>query len=136
MLDGRRRWPREVPLAVFLAGVMRSIASDHWRRLDEQVLAESEYGAGGQADGGVVARARDEAADPERQLLAEQALVRIEAEFADDAEALAVIAGMASGWGPKEIQKEVGMDGMRYATTRRRIRRRLAKVFPHEGEQR
>ena len=45
LLDGRRRWPRNVPLVVFLRETMRSIASDHWRRLGRA------GGRGGVGDG-------------------------------------------------------------------------------------
>ena len=66
LLDGRRQWPRNVPLVVFLRETMRSIASDHWRRLDGPVVvAESEWGT----DGGAVASAADETAQPERPRL-------------------------------------------------------------------
>ena len=121
MLDGRRRWPRHVPLVVFLLGTMRSISSDHWRRLKDSVVV---------ADGAAVDRGADPTGDPEHRVSAKQTLARVEALFGDDAEALAVIAGMASGQRPDEIQKETGMDGTRYATTQRRIRRRLAREFP------
>jgi DNA-directed RNA polymerase specialized sigma24 family protein len=32
MLDGSRRRPDEVPLVAFLAGVIRSLKAEHWRR--------------------------------------------------------------------------------------------------------
>jgi DNA-directed RNA polymerase specialized sigma24 family protein len=32
MLDGSRRRPDDVPLGAFLAGVMRSLKAEHWRR--------------------------------------------------------------------------------------------------------
>ena len=38
LLDGSRRWPRDVSMVVFLRETMRSIASDHWRRLEEPVV--------------------------------------------------------------------------------------------------
>ena len=131
LLDGRRRWPRNVPLVVFLRETMRSIASDHWRRLDGSVVvAESEMGADGEADGGPVASAVDETVQPERRASAEETIVRIEAAFEGDAEALRVLAAMASGRSPGEIQQEIGMDETRYASTLRRIRRRLRREFP------
>ena len=131
LLDGRRRWPRNVPLVVFLRETMRSIASDHWRRLDGPVVvAESEMGADGDAGGGAVASAADETAQPERRASAEETLARIEATFEGDAEALRVLAAMASGRSPKEIQQEIGIDETRYASTLRRIRRRLRREFP------
>jgi len=127
LLDGRRRWPRNIPLVVFLRETMRSIASDHWRRLDGLVVvAESEMGADGDVNGGAV----DETAQPERRASAEETLARIESAFEGDAEALRVLTAMATGWSPKEIQQEIGIDETRYASTLRRIRRRLRREFP------
>lgn len=123
LLDGRRRWPRKVPLVVFLRETMRSIASDHWRRLDQSVVvSESEIGE-------AVANAIDETAQPERRASAEETIGQIEDAFESDNEALRVLAAMASGWGPQEIQQEIGMDETRYASTLRRIRRRLLREF-------
>ena len=135
LLDGRRRWPRNVPLVVFLRETMRSIASDHWRRLDGSVVvAESETGTDDETDGRPVANAVDETADPERRASAEETIRWIEDAFEGDGEALRVLAAMASGQSPREIQQEVGMDETRYASTRRRIRRRLRREFLHLGE--
>ena len=113
---------------------MRSIANDYWRRLEDPlVVAESELGVEGEPRGGVVEQALDGTGGPERQVSAQETLARIEAEFAADEDALAVIRGMVNGQGPHEIQKEAGMHATRYATSQRRIRRRLAKAFS-EGE--
>src|ERR1700692_4925567 len=32
VLDGSRQRPKGIPLVVFLAGIMRSLKSEHWRR--------------------------------------------------------------------------------------------------------
>ena len=134
LLDGRRRWPRNVPLVVFLRETMRSIASDHWRRLDGPVVvAESEMGGNRETDGSPIANAVDETAQPEGRASAEETICRIENVFKGDAVALRVLAAMASGQAPGEIQQEIGMDETRYASTLRRIRRRLRREFPQEG---
>ena len=134
MLDGTRQWPKDVPLVVFLRETMRSIASVHWRRLERSVVvAGSEMKADGETDG-AVDEALDETGHPERGASAAETLERIGNLFRDDEEALRVLAGMASGSGPKEIQAESGMDATRYASTQRRIRRRLAREFPDRRE--
>lgn len=135
MLDGRRKWPREVSLVTFLVETMRSIASDHWRRLENPVVrSESEVVADGEADGSVVGNAPDEAMQPERRAMAAETLAAIEALFGEDADALQVIDGMASGRSPREIQEETGMDATRYASTQRRIRRRVDRAMANGGE--
>ena len=87
-----------------------------------------------ETDGRPVANAVDETADPERRASAEETIRRIEDAFEGDGEALRVLAAMASGQSPREIQQEIGMDQTRYASTRRRIRRRLLREFLHLGE--
>ena len=128
MLDGKRRWPQDVPLLVFLRETMRSIANDHWRRQESPIVAaESET-----ADG-TVAMAADVSMAPEARTGAAQALARIEELFKGDADAQAVMVGMVSGKAPAEIQEENTMNGTRYATTQRRIRRGLAQLFSERG---
>ena len=134
LLDGSRRWPRDVSMVVFLRETMRSIASDHWRRLEEPVvMAEAELGVHEETGEGVVDYAIDPMASPERRVSAAETLARIEEAFKGDGDALKVMAGMAVGKSPKEIQEEAGMNGTRYASTQRRIRRRLAREFPDRG---
>jgi DNA-directed RNA polymerase specialized sigma24 family protein len=41
MLDGSRRRPVEVPLVTFLAGVMRSLKAEHWRRAHREAKQSS-----------------------------------------------------------------------------------------------
>ena len=135
LLDGTRRWPKQVPLVVFLRETMRSIASVHWRRLERSlVVTGSELKTDGDMDG-AVEDALDETGQPERRASAAGTLERIEEIFRDDEEALCVLAGMASGNAPREIQAAGGMDETRYASTQRRIRRRLAREFPDRGEE-
>ena len=135
MLGGSRRWPRDVSLVVFLRETMRSIASEHWQRLERSVvMAESEtIRVGGEAGHGAVDMAPDMSMEPEARSLAAETLTRIEVLFDGDEEALQVIAGMASGKSPSEIQQETCMNVTRYASTQRRIRRRLVSEF-REGE--
>ncbi len=131
LLDGSRRWPRDVSLTVFLRETMRSIASDHWRRLESPVIvAESELGVNAVTGEGALDNAMDPAASPERRLSAAETLARVEEVFRSDDDALKVMAGMASGKSPQEIQEETGMNKIRYASTQRRIRRGLAREFP------
>ena len=134
LLDGSRRWPRDVSLIVFLRETMRSIASDHWRRLESPVIVtESELGGNAVTGEGALDNAMDPAASPERRVSAAETLARIEEVFRSDDDALKVMAGMASGKSPQEIQEETGMNETRYASTQRRIRRGLAREFPVRG---
>ena len=136
LLSGSRRWPRDVPLIVFLRETMRSIASDCWRRREAPVvLSESDMPStqDGESDG-CVENAADVTLHPERRATASQTLAQIEELFRDDLDAGAVISGMACGKSPREIQEETDMNPTRYASTQRRIRRALARAFPDRGE--
>ena len=134
MLEGKRRWPREVRLVAFLRETMRSIASDYWRRQESAVVvAESETHMDAETGDGVVTMAADGSMAPEARTRSAQALARIEERFKDDGDALVVIAGMASGNSPAEVQEENAMNAREYATTQRRIRRGLGKLLSEEG---
>ena len=134
-LDGSRRWPREVPLVVFLRETMRSIASEHWRRLKAPVVvSESEANSDRVAGDGIVDKTADWTTQPERSASAGEVLEQIEREFADDADARQVMDGMVRGDSPRAIQEKACMNATRYASTQRRIRRRLARMFPDGGD--
>ncbi len=135
MLGGKRKWPLEVPLIVFLRETMRSIASNMWRRQEEAVVVtESEIRRNPEKGEGVIAMAADTSMAPEARTEAAQTLERIEELFKDDKDAQAVMVGMTSGKSPSEIQEENAMDRVQYATTQRRIRRRLNHFRKKEKE--
>ena len=134
-LDGARQWPIDVGLVVFLRETMRSIASEHWRRrrIDPIVPDSRLRDSPEDADATVLESIVDPTADPERDAAAAETIARIEEAFEGDPEALHVLWGMALGKSPSEIQDEGHMNARRYASTQRRIRRTLAKVFPDKG---
>ena len=134
-LDGARQWPMDIGLVVFLRETMRSIASEHWRRrkIDPIVPDSPLRDPAEDVAATVLDAAADPTADPERDAAAAETLAQIEAAFAGDVDALRVLWGMALGKSPSEIQDEGQMDARRYASTQRRIRRTLARVFPDRG---
>ena len=132
LLDGSRRWPRNISLVVFLRETMRSIVSDYWRRRRSSViLLESDLLRAEDAEhSDIIGNAQDPTRNPEREAAAAETLARVTEIFQDDCEARTVIAGMAYGKSPKEIQEEASMTPRQYATTQRRIRRNLHRAFP------
>ena len=135
MLEGTRQWPKDVGLLVFLRQTMRSIASEHWRRKriipmvsKWQLLDTSE-----KVDNTVLETVADLTTDPERDAITAEIFAQIEQAFRNDPAALHVLSGMALGKAPSQIQDEGNMDARRYASTQRRIRRTLARVFPDTG---
>jgi DNA-directed RNA polymerase specialized sigma24 family protein len=126
VLDGSRKCPQGLPMVAFLAGVMRSLRAEHFRRARTvaarlpQMLAELEVR-------GPEEEASDPTPDPERSLIAMQQLAEIDRLFADDSRALQVIEGLFEGWSPDEIRVRYDMSKTEYDSTRRRIRRVLLR---------
>lgn len=127
VLDGSRRAPEGLPIVAFLAGVMRSIRAECFRRARRaaarlpQMLAELEVAG----DQGI--EAGDPTPDPERRLGAIQELAEIEKLFADDPRALQIIEGLSEGSSPEQIRARFDMSKTDYDSTRRRMRRALLK---------
>jgi RNA polymerase sigma-70 factor (ECF subfamily) len=117
VLDGSRRWPAGVPLMAFLSGVMRSICDDHWRRRRRAPRADADLALG----------AEDTAPDPERMLVAAQALVEVHRLFAHDPCALKIISGLADGLTASEICRHYAIAERDYDTARKRMRRALLR---------
>jgi DNA-directed RNA polymerase specialized sigma24 family protein len=113
-LTGTRPWPPGVPLLAFLAGVMRSICDEQWRRHRRQDHLPAPHDSGG-------------AHDPERACAAAEALAAIQRLFASDEAALKVITGLISGMGAEDIRRHYNLTAVKYDTTRRRIRRTLLR---------
>jgi RNA polymerase sigma-70 factor (ECF subfamily) len=123
-LDGSRQWPFGVPLLVFLAGVMRSICDEIWRRhRRESGLITS----ANDAEGGC-ANIACPAPDPERVFAAAEAIGAIYRLFAGDETALRIISGLANGMCAEDIRATHGLSPMEYDSARRRIRRALLRV--------
>jgi RNA polymerase sigma-70 factor (ECF subfamily) len=121
-LDGSRQWPQGVPFLVFLAGVMRSVCDEVWRRRRREA-ALLVFGA--EADCRDVACP---AADQERVLAACEAVAAIYRLFAGDLVALRIISGLANGQSPEDIRVLHGLSELEYHSARRRMRRALLRA--------
>jgi DNA-directed RNA polymerase specialized sigma24 family protein len=115
VLDGSRRQPEGLAIVPFLAGVMRSIKAEHWRRARRQARELPKLLADTPTPG------------PEGSLIAFQELNAINQLFADDAQATRVIAGLAEGRSPEEICTTHHLSKTDYDSTRKRIRRVLLR---------
>jgi DNA-directed RNA polymerase specialized sigma24 family protein len=117
VLDGSRRRPPDLAMVVFLAGVMRSLKSEYWRRASIesrfQELREIEP--------------IDPIADPERTMSALQELDAIDRLFADDPVILQIIAGIGEGLSAEQIRAAIGISQTEYDSARKRMRRVLLK---------
>lgn len=120
-LDGTRRWPAGVPFAVFLREVIRSLASEAWR-LQARERSHRADGLGADA----LANVPDHASDPEETALARDLAALLERLFEGDRVALGILASVAEGLSPAEIQVRLKIGPTEYDSARRRIRRRIA----------
>lgn len=127
VLDGSRRQPPGLPVLPFLAGVMRSLKTEYWRRARTEALnlpklrTELEV-----ADSGGTGPL-DPRAEVERGLQAMQELAAIYHLFVDDNQARQIIAGLAEERTPEEICERCSMSKTDYDSTRRRMRRALLR---------
>jgi DNA-directed RNA polymerase specialized sigma24 family protein len=116
VLEGRRKWPRDVDLVTFLAGVMRSIASQLHDKND---------------------RPSDDA-DPDTVRVDGRSILDIVdaqkkiALFEGDPDAQKLLIEQAQGWRGEELRDRCGLSETEYENTRKRIQRRLAKLAPNE----
>jgi RNA polymerase sigma-70 factor (ECF subfamily) len=120
--------PNDVPIEVFLSGVMRSIRTEYWRRQRRDgrhwrrgEAADDSPAAGGEAE------PADAVPDPERALLALQELEAIAKLFADDPVALQIIVGLGDGLSADEIRAACGLTKTEYDSARKRMRRALIR---------
>ena len=113
-LAGTRPWPPGVPLLAFLAGVMRSLADEQWRRQRRHDRLPMPDDSG-------------EADDPERRYAAAEALGAIHRLFASDTAALKIITGLIDGMEAEEIRCHYGLTAAEYDSTRRRMRRAMLR---------
>lgn len=136
-LDGSRLWPPDVDFMVFMLQSIRSLASEQWRRIQRTpVTREADLPP---ADPASTERASlDEVGrnelNPQREVLAEQALCDVMTLFRADKQATAILEGLADGDAPADIQRCAAMTPIQYASAQRRIRRALARAFPDGGE--
>jgi DNA-directed RNA polymerase specialized sigma24 family protein len=113
ILLGKRAVPQAVAVVAFVAGVMRSLRSEHWQRIKKRTPRGSEL--------------IDPAAGPERALIAQQELAAIQSLFADDAAALTILEGLAGGLTADEIRDAAQLSDTEYASARKRMRRVLLR---------
>jgi DNA-directed RNA polymerase specialized sigma24 family protein len=117
VLDGSRRAPAALSLVVFLAGVMRSLKSEYWRRAIRE----------GRFEQSADAEPADPLADPERTMSAVQELAALDRLFGDDPVVLQIIAGLAEGLSAEQIRAAIGITTTEYDSARKRMRRAFLK---------
>jgi DNA-directed RNA polymerase specialized sigma24 family protein len=127
VLIGSRRQPEGVTIVAFLAGIMRSLKAQHWRRALKGSGRNDALRMDQAGDESREVELRDPAPGPERSLSARQELTSIERLFADDPVALKIIAGLSEGLAAEQIRVATGISKTDYDSARRRMRRTLLR---------
>jgi len=127
VLVGSRLQPEGVPTVVFLAGIIRSLRSEHWRRAASRSRRQTLRIDQANETVPHEVELRDPAPTPERSLSARQELAEIRKLFALDIVALQIIGGLADDLSPEQIRSAHGISRTDYDSARKRMRRTLLR---------
>jgi len=127
VLIGARLPPENVPIVMFLAGIMRSLKSEHWRRVANRSARLPTLRLDQASAEGWDLELCDPAPTPERSLSARQELAAIKQLFADDIVVLKIIAGLADDLSAEQIRCVHGISRTDYDSARKRMRRALLR---------
>jgi RNA polymerase sigma-70 factor (ECF subfamily) len=114
ILEGKRNWPTGVPFVTFVVGVMRAIAWE-WRA---EIHNEHSGDAVVSTEGSVIARI-----DTQKFL----------SLFDDDLVARGIVVGIMEGAIGEELRESSGLGKTEYESKRRKIRRRIERMWLEEG---
>ena len=124
---GNRRTPAGVPTVAFLAGVMRSLKGEHWRRALAGRSSHGPLRLDRPSDRFRDLELSDPAPCPERSLMARQELEAIHSLFADDPVVQRIMTGLGEGLSAEQIRVRHRISKTDYASARKRLRRCLLR---------
>jgi RNA polymerase sigma-70 factor (ECF subfamily) len=125
ILVGSRKHPEGVPMVSFVAGVLRSLRTEYWRRANRQWRDSCRLDQDWDESAALVLS--DPAPGPERALIARQELAAIKQLFADDPDALQIIDRLGEGLSAEQIRLTTGLSRTGYDSARKRMRRALLR---------
>jgi DNA-directed RNA polymerase specialized sigma24 family protein len=132
-LNGKRECPRSVKVMKFLKEAMRSIISDEWSKKKRFVNIERLSSSRRNEDDNdelIDWDIADSRPTPDREAYAFLILRKIRASCADDQAMRVLLDGLRKGLEGEELRSWTGLDETTFASTRRRLRRRIDKLFP------
>jgi DNA-directed RNA polymerase specialized sigma24 family protein len=127
VISGSRRRPEGVTTVAFVAGILRSLRAEYWRRVTRESGGRGKLCIDHENDESLALDLPDPAAGPERALSARQELDAIKQLFAADPVALKIIDGLGEGLSADQIRRSTGLSKTDYDSTRRRMRRILLR---------
>ncbi len=111
VMEGKRKWPKDVDVIPFMCGVMRSVSGD-WQPADHDESADVDS---------MGVDNHPQAAGFDAQ--------KIIATFDDDTIAQKIVIAMMKGLKGEELREMSGLTQTEYESKRTKIRRRLEKVL-------
>jgi RNA polymerase sigma-70 factor (ECF subfamily) len=127
IIVGKRQVHGGVAIVAFVAGVMRSIRSEHWQRVEGARARGRARRSVRSASADHPIQLTDLAPSPDRALMAQQELARVRELFAQDTTALVILDGLARDLTAQEIRLASGLSETDYASARKRMRRVLLR---------
>jgi DNA-directed RNA polymerase specialized sigma24 family protein len=126
VLTGSRRCADRVTMVAFVAGILRSLRADYWRRVQRESRGEGSRFSRENDDTGALDIV-DPAPGPERATEARHQVALIKLLFADDPTALKIIEAMCNGLSAEQIRISAGLSRTEYDSARRRMRRAVLR---------
>jgi RNA polymerase sigma-70 factor (ECF subfamily) len=127
VITGSRRQPQGVRTVAFVAGILRSLRAEYWRRATRECGGNNIVPIDHEGGELVALALPDPAPGPERSLSARQELIAIKQLFSDDSTALKIIEGLGEGQSAEQIRQTTGLSKADYDSARRRMRRTLLR---------
>ncbi len=127
IVTGSRRRPEGLTTVAFVAGILRSLRAEYWRRATRGCGGNGRGAIGHEGEESRELALPDPAAGPERTLSARQELIAIRQLFAGDPTILKIIEGLGEGLSAEQIRHAAGLSRTDYDSARRRMRRTLLR---------
>lgn len=127
VMTGSRRQPQGVPTVAFVAGILRSLRAECWRRAARESARNGRAPIDHEGGESRALAFPDPAPGPEHALSARQELITIKQLFAGDSTVLQIIEGLAEGLSARQIRDTTGLSKTDYESARRRMRRTLLR---------
>jgi DNA-directed RNA polymerase specialized sigma subunit, sigma24 homolog len=132
VLQGTRKWPKDISFVFFLGRVMESLASYYWkrhyRRVEVGIGSVCDYLNGDDKGESIIEQSPSEQPDPHEIAEAKEVLEQIEEAFQNDELGLAVLMAKEEGYSRQQIKSDYNISDKGYDTTMKRISRRLARI--------
>jgi DNA-directed RNA polymerase specialized sigma24 family protein len=123
VLDGHRKWPKNVPLMAFLLECMRSLAWEFGKRNRREVPESRLGGCGDEEEESYLEAQPAPGCDPEDATRVARFADEVERMFEQDDDVMAVIIGRIEGLSADETRERFDMTTNAFEAAQKRLRR-------------